>query len=831
MSDGPEQVHRFSRFQVVFHWVVGLPYLVLLASGALIMLHRLDLPTILPPNVLSIVHRWTGIAFTFFVLQLLFSALITGNLRSVARDFLDWFKFSKKDLLWLLLLPLNILSPHRFPLPPVGRFNAGQKLHGAFVVLAVVLLSVTGVLIMYRPAALRPWLIHSWLFFGAAAFLSLHLFLSLINPVTRRALGGIFSGYVSRDYVADHHPLELADEHVEHRPHAVVSPTALVVTAAIAALLGGVALMRYGPHRAMAKVTRISHTEHPMISPGPLIAAHADHPKAVHCEACHEGLEPPKDSACLACHPEIDAVMRAKLGFHGQLAGECRTCHTDHKGRDADVRGLDEKQFNHRLARFELIGKHRELQCDECHVEHSPEAGQRRFIGLAFQSCTDCHANPHPDLAQADCRRCHAESGWKGRDLIFAHDRDTKFHLEGNHADVMCEKCHSPVRAQLVTTAAPALRAVLPPPAPSGQTSQRTIEFRLHGIGKQCAECHADPHRPSLSEECRKCHTVEGWTGGVLTFRHDRDTKFRLEGAHAAADCKECHKLSAPGGVLAQAELGGLATACASCHDDPHRNQLGQDCRKCHTESHWTGKQLLFAHDRDSDFPLKGKHAAVGCAECHKPAGEGAKLATAPFKDLSHKCADCHEDPHRTQFKQQACTTCHDEHGWRGKQLLFDHQRDSDFKLDATHRTLECAACHKPEQNIVAYRGTARNCEECHADVAAAMAGTNLRIGAEADPHFGRATCADCHPATLKAPTAVQYADACQGCHGARYRTVFFDWQKSLDSRSQSLRDLIVKKGQSGAADGERALREARKVGMHNVAEAVKMLDAARGEK
>ena len=63
-------------------------------------------------------------------------------------------KFGKNDLLWLLLVPLNILSPRRFRLPPVGRFNAGQKLHGAFVVLAVVLFSITGVLIMYRPAAL-----------------------------------------------------------------------------------------------------------------------------------------------------------------------------------------------------------------------------------------------------------------------------------------------------------------------------------------------------------------------------------------------------------------------------------------------------------------------------------------------------------------------------------------------------------------------------------------------------------------------------------------------------------------------------------------------------
>ena len=35
-------VRRFSRFAIVFHWMVGVPYMALLASGGLILLQRTD---------------------------------------------------------------------------------------------------------------------------------------------------------------------------------------------------------------------------------------------------------------------------------------------------------------------------------------------------------------------------------------------------------------------------------------------------------------------------------------------------------------------------------------------------------------------------------------------------------------------------------------------------------------------------------------------------------------------------------------------------------------------------------------------------------------------
>ena len=73
-------------------------------------------------------------------------------------------------------------------------------------------------------------------------------------------------------------------------------------------------------------------------------------------------MRAPRSSLCLDCHKDIAADVREHHGYHGRMSnagvGECRACHTEHKGRDADIVQLGRAQFDHRLTDFALEGAH-----------------------------------------------------------------------------------------------------------------------------------------------------------------------------------------------------------------------------------------------------------------------------------------------------------------------------------------------------------------------------------------------------------------------------------------------------------------------------------------
>jgi cytochrome b subunit of formate dehydrogenase len=817
MSDAPAatsaRFRRFMRFQILLHWCVALPYMFLLGTGASLLLHRLGLATWLPAHAVARMHRWTGIGMAVLIVELLLAALVGGHWRTVGRDLLRWIALVPRDLAWLAKVPLNAFFPRAFPLPPAGRFNAGQKLHGLFILTAVTGFIATGLMMVFRPAWLRPWMIHTWLFFGAVGFLSLHLFLGLINPVTRRALGGIFTGHVPLDYVRAHHALEAQDGAIAatpltpaHHPP-VVSWKAMLLVGLLIGAAASLWWYRGGGREAVARSPTLGR-EHGMIMPGMLIAAHADAAGAQRCEACHVGMDPPKDRACLVCHSEIAEVMRDGVGYHGQLTGTCTSCHGDHKGRDADLRPLDRRTFNHQLARFSLEGAHQTLNCDRCHVGDSRKPGEVQFVGLETSAgCIQCHADPHQgQFRQQACTSCHNEQGWTAKHLLFVHNRDSTFSLKGKHERITCADCHKP------------------PPA-AAQVTLAHATFK--GLGTSCQSCHTDPHAGQFHLDCTACHTEQGWTGRQLLFTHERDDRFHLTGKHAALECRQCHSPPDAKGSLAHAQFASLNTDCSQCHADPHDRQFSQSCTACHSESGWTGRQLLFSHKTDTKFPLRGKHAELQCRQCHAPPDARASLAHAPFAKVSTDCRQCHTDPHRGQF-QQSCSACHTEQGWKGRDLLFDHNRDSRFKIDALHRDVACSSCHKKEEGRQVFTSLSTSCEQCHKNLTQLMAGQIGSERAPADPHSGRVACVACHEPSIRSPAAGQYADACERCHTPLYRDLLFNWERSLDEHETAARRsiLLLKANKPEQAEAlSRQVGEARRTGIHNVQAVVTQLD------
>lgn len=337
-----------------------------------------------------------------------------------------------------------------------------------------------------------------------------------------------------------------------------------------------------------------------LVSPGDLARAHAHLEGLAECTSCHSGLRGTPDALCLECHDRVAERRAARIGVHGGFEGRCAGCHAEHRGVEADLLGLDRESFNHEQALFSLGGAHREVDCERCHVRPDPQTGRERFqtLGLAHARCSDCHADPHAEgfAAGRDCGACHGEASWavatarSGLEPApsgFDHDRDTRFPLEGRHASVPCEGCHTPERSAL-------------------EASGELVPGRA--APRDCASCHEDVHQGALGPDCATCHVSAAWRGPGAVFDHARHTDFPLDALHAPL-------------------------ACGSCHEDARFRARGRACEDCHTDA----AALLAGHFDAASGPPDPHHGPVPCRGCHPEASTGTRLL-----DYERGCVGCH---------------------------------------------------------------------------------------------------------------------------------------------------------------------------------------------
>jgi hypothetical protein len=460
-----------------------------------------------------------------------------------------------------------------------------------------------------------------------------------------------------------------------------------------------------------------------VVMPGPAIEGHAK--LEGDCDKCHVRFDKAAQTQrCVDCHKPVAADLRDRHGYHGrapEAAGkECRACHTEHKGRAARIVVFDARRFDHLITGFELRGAHARapVDCASCHV-----AGHK--YREARPECNACHAKDdrHKGKLGPACADCHGERDWK--EARFDHSK-TRFPLEARHAPLKCESCH------------------------------RVADYKA--APRDCQGCHQknDVHKGRYGTKCETCHDATGWKS---RFRHDTQTRFALEGAHAPLKCTSCHK-----GELYRDRT---PTACVGCHraDDIHRGALGEECTQCHNERGW--KATRFNHDA-TRFPLRERHRAVKCAACHVPGAD---------RRIGRECMSCHrkDDVHQGQ-EGEACARCHGEASW--KVARYDHSH-SRFPLTGAHFRVECRSCHASLRFREAlrecrachlkddrHRGTlGRQCEDCH--------GTRTWASSDFDhdrrtryPLEGRhraARCADCHVRAVDGKAVA--ARECAACH------------------------------------------------------------------
>jgi hypothetical protein len=411
-----------------------------------------------------------------------------------------------------------------------------------------------------------------------------------------------------------------------------------------------------------------------LVMPGEVIEGHAKLEKK--CENCHQAFsKESQKQLCLDCHRDVAKDIREKMGLHGKrpdiLKVECKHCHTDHKGRDADIVPFDPQTFNHMHSDFMLRGAHATLECQACHL---PDKKYRS----APLTCIGCHKRDdrHKGNLGEDCARCHNEVSW-AKQKTFDHNK-TRFPLEGGHKNVKCAVCH--------------------------------VAERYRDLPRLCVSCHRadDVHQGRYGDKCERCHGSSKWD--KVQFDHSK-TKFPLRGGHKKVKCDSCHT----GDLFKQK----LSLACVACHrrSDPHKGQLGERCERCHTETGWR-KKVDFDHDL-TRFPLIGLHATVPCEECHR---------SSTFKDAPQACESCHKDTQHQGRLGSACALCHNPNGFA--LWIFNHDSQTKFPLTGKHKGLQCHACHQVAavQRVTApttcfgchrsddpHRGAfGRACESCH---------------------------------------------------------------------------------------------------------------------
>ncbi|MBL27235.1 MAG: hypothetical protein CMM50_06765 [Rhodospirillaceae bacterium] len=188
------------------------------------------------------------------------------------------------------------------------------------------------------------------------------------------------------------------------------------------------------------------------ISPGPLTGAHSNFTSAKGCVACHEphgsGAASWLEAAfvprpegisenCLECHkfdgeplaPHNMAALTIKASSSAMTDLTCTNCHTEHKGIDADIRGLSDAQCNtcHQKKFASFADGHPAFKPNYPHdqkssvwFDHASHFGKHfiddKYVERAPKMCSACHQVQNADLRvepssfEQSCASCHADN-------------------------------------------------------------------------------------------------------------------------------------------------------------------------------------------------------------------------------------------------------------------------------------------------------------------------------------------------------------------------------------------------------------------------------------
>ena len=475
-------------------------------------------------------------------------------------------------------------------------------------------------------------------------------------------------------------------------------------------------------------------------------------------------------------------------------------------------------QFDHRTTGFELLGRHREVPCEACHVN------------AVFRG------------TPRDCVACHGAGT-----AVRAPGKPTSHILTTNR----CEACHTP------------------------DSWVPAVNFdHMQTLGS-CSSCHNNVQAPgkgaqhvATALECNACHDTLGWAGakfdhagitGGCASCHNGVQAIGMPPNHiptAGAPCEDCHSTTEfttfNGAVMDHAVVASIP--CSTCHEagksfagtpivttrPPAPHPGSGECSGCHTTASWNATDVpanhiplpaadankcSLCHSNESDFAvytMNHVNIASNCAQCHGPGLAFANMAPPTLKEppTNHiptngaACEDCHSPTQFTNFDGSTmdhavvastpcsscheagksfagtpivatrppaphpatgeCSTCHTTANWNATDLPSNH-----IPLPAADAN-NCALCHGNQSDFSVYTmnhvNIASNCAQCHGPglAFANMAPPTLKEPPTNHIPVGGAPCEDCHSPTQftnfdgsTMDHAVVSSTPCSTCHEA----------------------------------------------------------------
>ena len=357
-------------------------------------------------------------------------------------------------------------------------------------------------------------------------------------------------------------------------------------------------------------------------------------------------------------------------------------------------------RFDHLTTGFELLGRHRDLPCEACHVNAV-------FKGTP-RDCVACHgagtavratSKPSSHILTTDrCGACHTPVAW-----VPAVDFD--------HTQTLgsCSSCHNNVQAQGKDAQHIATR--LECNACHDTLGWAGAAFKHAGITGGCASCHdgvSAPgmpanHIPTAGAPCEDCHSTTEFT----TF----DGAMMDHAAVASMPCSTCH----------EAGRSFAGTPAVETRPPPPHPATGE-CSTCHATSNWNATDLPANH-----IPLPAADAG-NCSLCHANPGDYSVYAMNHV-NIASNCAQCH-----------------------GSGMAFANMAPPTLKEPPSGPpphvpmgTLACELCHTAT-NFASFAGTVMRhaavtgqaCDSCHELGMAWYGEPNLWVRPDANHHAGQ---------------------------------------------------------------------------------------------
>ncbi|MCL4515463.1 MAG: cytochrome b/b6 domain-containing protein [Firmicutes bacterium] len=211
MAPNGMEIIRFDGWARAAHWAHVLSFFALLVTGLAIFGPQGDTIARVFGGIQAtrLIHRAAAVTFMALSIVLLLISAANNRFRNIFQGLKNLLAFDKDDLAFLNEFPKKFFGLEA-RVPEQGKFNGGQKINSILVVFGSIVLAATG-LVLWNPKAFPIYLVrlayplHDGAMFIMFALVLGHMYLSLVHPITRKALGAMWHGRMSGEYAEHYH--------------------------------------------------------------------------------------------------------------------------------------------------------------------------------------------------------------------------------------------------------------------------------------------------------------------------------------------------------------------------------------------------------------------------------------------------------------------------------------------------------------------------------------------------------------------------------------------------------------------------------------------------